>query len=175
MADSAKRHKPGRHPNSLANLRPAPPAAKGNQLSKSHGARAQVPESRLAAKARAIEAEVADTAPVRAQGGGLPAHDAMLVRLLARALCRLEDVEVWIDEHGAIDRRGRPRSVLRWEARLRREVAGYLDALGMTPKARVKLGVDLARQADLAQAMSEPDLERRRRLMREAGVEEDDE
>jgi len=122
-----------------------------------------------------IYEEQAEAAPVRAANGDLPVYDRALVRLLAQALCRLEDVTPWLDKHGAFDRRGKPRSALRWEARLRREVAGYLDAMGMTPKARARLGVDLARTADLASAMSEPDPERRKRLMAEAGVEDDDE
>ncbi len=45
-----------------------------------------------------------------------------------------------------------------------------LDALGMTPRSRAKLGLDLARAADLATAMSEPDPVKRERLLREAGV-----
>jgi len=112
---------------------------------------------------------------VRAPSGDLPIYDRALVRLLAQSLCRLEDVTPWLDKHGAFDRRGKPRSALRWERLLRKEAAEYLDAMGMTPKARARLGVDLARTADLATAMSEPDPERRKRLMADAGLEDDDE
>ena len=58
---------------------------------------------------------------------------------------------------------------------MRREAADYLDALGMTPKSRAKLGLDLQRTVDLASAMSEPDAERRAELLREAGIEEEGE
>jgi hypothetical protein len=50
-----------------------------------------------------------------------------------------------------------------------------LDALGIGPAARARLGVDVARIADLATAMSEPDPERRRVLLREAGLDEEEE
>lgn len=58
--------------------------------------------------------------------------------------------------------------------RMRREASDYLDALGVTPKSRAKLGLDLARTTDLATAMSEPNDERRAELLREAGVEADE-
>jgi hypothetical protein len=44
--------------------------------------------------------------------------------------------------------------VLSLETKLRREAAEYLDALGMTPKSRARLGVDLVRARDLAQEWS---------------------
>jgi hypothetical protein len=82
----------------------------------------------------------------------------------------LEDVGGWLDVHGVLDRRGRERSAARWERRLRGEALRYLDALGMTPKSRARLGLDLARTADLATAMSEPDPQRRAELLRQAGL-----
>jgi hypothetical protein len=45
-----------------------------------------------------------------------------------------------------------------------------LDSLGMTPRSRAALGLDIARGIDLAQAMSEPDPEKRRELLRRAGL-----
>ena len=54
---------------------------------------------------------------------------------------------------------------------MRREASDYLDALGMTPRSRAKLGLDLVRAApDMATIMSEPDPERKRALAAEAGV-----
>lgn len=147
---------------------PAPPT--GNRRAVSHGAHAQVLPARLDAKAQAVYVELAADAPVRGQDGDLPAHDREMVRLLARCLCRLEDVSAWLDEHGVLDRRGKVRSAALWERRLRSEAARYLAALGMTPTARAKLGLDLARTVDLATAMSEPDEARRAALLRQAGV-----
>jgi hypothetical protein len=57
---------------------------------------------------------------------------------------------------------------------MRREASDYLDALGMTPNSRAKLGLDLQRTVDLASAMSEPDDARRAELLREAGIEDED-
>ena len=45
-----------------------------------------------------------------------------------------------------------------------------LTVLGMNPRSRAALGLDLARATDLATAMSEPDPDRRAALMSEAGV-----
>jgi phage terminase small subunit len=45
--------------------------------------------------------------------------------------------------------------------------------LGMTPQARAKLGVNLARTADLAQAMSNPDPVKRAQQLRELGLGDD--
>jgi hypothetical protein len=71
----------------------------------------------------------------------------------------LEDVAVWLDEHGTFNRQGRLRSrVLAQEERLRGETMRYLQELGMTPRARAKLGVDLAHSQSLASRMAEADV-----------------
>jgi hypothetical protein len=147
-----------------------PPAPKGNRRGLRHGAHAQVLPARLDAVTAAIAAQIAADAPVRAPSGELPAHDREVVVQLARCLCRLDDVGRWLDEHGSLDRRGKVRSAALWERRLRGEALRYLDALGMTPRSRAKLGLDLARTVDLATAMSEPDPRKREQLLREAGV-----
>lgn len=142
----------------------------GNRLAVKHGAHAEVLPSRLDAKAAAIAAELAADAPVRGADGGLPAHDREAVRQLARCLVRLDDVGAYLDEHGPLDRRGRERSACKAERRLRGEAARWLAVLGMTPTSRAKLGLDLARTVSVAEALSEPDAERRADLMREAGL-----
>lgn len=162
----------------------------GNQLGRSHGAYARVAEERLDDKAQRVFDALAADAPVRGPGGGLPAHDAVAVRLLAETLCRLEDVQAWIAEHGVFDVRPKrkaknphnrarsrehrkskdPMRAIEMEDRLMRRAQDMLDALGMTPRSRVKLGLDMARAADLATAMSEEDPQRRAELLRDAGV-----
>src|SRR3954447_19711663 len=77
--------------------------------------------------------------------GALPHSDAARVVVLAMALERLEQVAAWVSEHGPLDRRGRPRPAADLERRLRREVAEHLDSLGMSPRARGRLGLGLAR------------------------------
>ncbi len=157
------------------NAASAPPAPKGNQRGVVHGGYARVARERLDAKARDVYDALASDAPVRGPDGDLPRYDSPLLRLLAMTLCRLEDVEQHIALYGGFDPKTREaRGVLEVEAHLRREAADYLDRLGMSPRSRARLGVDLARTADLATAMSEPDPERRAALLREAGVELDD-
>jgi hypothetical protein len=89
---------------------------------------------------------------------------------------QFERVEADIADHGWRDRKtGEARSVVDLARRLRAEALGYAESLGMTPRSRAKLGLDLQRTIDLATAMSEPDDERRAKLMREAGVGPEDE
>ncbi len=134
----------------------APP---GNQNRKTHGALAKVPADRLSAKAQEVYAQLAGDAPVRDALGDLPRHDQEVVTLAARALCRLEDVTAWLDEHGTFNSKGRTREVvLEREAKLRREAHNYLEALGMDPRSRAKLGVDLAHSQSLSQRMAEADV-----------------
>lgn len=77
--------------------------------------------------------------------------------------------------HGWRDHKtGNPRPVLDVEARLRREALDYAEALGMTPRSRARLGLDLVRTVDMATAMSELDPDRRREQLREAGLEDPD-
>ncbi len=88
---------------------------------------------------------------MRDSDGALPVHDRQVVELLAGALARLQSVGTWLDLHGALDEKGVSRPALDVERRLRNEVARLLDALGMTPKARAALGLDLQRAATGAQ------------------------
>lgn len=159
----------------LANLRPAPPAPPGNDRAATHRGYAAVAAERLQDRERQVYAALAGDAPLRAPDGGLPASDAVVVRLLAEALCRLEDVAGDIRDHGWRERRsGKPRPAVELERRLRQEALDYAEALGMTPRSRARLGLDLARTVDLATALSDPDPQRREELLREAGLGEED-
>jgi hypothetical protein len=128
--------------------------------------------ARLSDKAAAIAAELSANAPVRGPGGALPVHDQEVVRLLAQTLCRLEDLSVWLDKHGVLDRRGKVRSAALWERRLSSQALKLLASLGMTPSSRVRMGLALARTVDLATAMSERDPAKRERLLAEAGLQD---
>lgn len=142
----------------LANLAahpPAPPA--GNQRARRHGGYAQVVASRLDSKVREVFDALAADAPLR-EAGELPAADTALVRLAADCLCRLEDVTANVRDHGVFEQKtGTVRPAVELEGRLRREAADYLDALGMTPRSRARLGLDVARGFDLAEHWAEQD------------------
>ena len=154
-----KPHRTGgsaRHPASLANLRPGGNVAPlGNTQTRKHGAYARIAAERLDEKAREVYDALAADAPLRGDDGGLPSHDAVQVRLLADVLCRLDSVGAWLAGRWATDEGQR---ALEIESKLRREAADYLDALGMTPRSRAKLGLNLARTAgafDLARHWQE--------------------
>jgi hypothetical protein len=156
----------------LANLRAAPPAPPaGNDRAATHRGYARVAPGRRDAKAATVFQALAGDAPLRDSNGSLPRADEWTVRLLAECLCRLEDVSADLDAHGWRDREtGEPRPAMSRETELRREAFGYVEALGMSPRSRARLGLNLARTVDLATALSEPDAARRAELLREAGL-----
>ena len=166
-------HEPARR-RQLANLRRGNNSQPGNTASLRHGAYAVIARGRLEAKQREIFDALSDDAPLRDQDGDLPRHDGAIVALLSSALIRLESINSYLRDHGILDAKGEPRAVLEVEGRIRREAADLLDALGMTPRSRAKLGVDIARSVDLSTAMSEPDPEIRKALLQRAGVLDDD-
>lgn len=141
---------PAAHARQLANLRtaPLPPAPLANQRARTHGGYAAVSHERLGEKALAVFTALAADAPLRDGAGELPAADAALVRLAAECLLRLEDIGQHLGEQGLFDRKGAVRPVVELEGRLRREAADHLDALGMSPRSRGRLGLDLARTAE---------------------------
>jgi hypothetical protein len=163
--------RPAARARQLANLRPAPPAPAGNQRPRTHGAYAVVARERLEEKALAVFDALSADAPLRNPDGQLPAADAVPVRLLAECLCRLDSIGDYLRDFGWRGPDGEPRLVLLdLERRLRAEASDHADALGMTPRSRAKLGLDLQRSVDLSTAMSEPDPARRAELVREAGI-----
>ena len=138
-----------------ANLRNAPAAPRGNQRTRVHGAYAALPAERVDAKVRQVAAALAEDAPVRAADGGLPAADAVAIRQLAEALCRLDDIAEYLSRRGWEDNSGKPRPVLDYEGRLRSHVLDLLRELGMTPRARAALGLDLVRAASAGDRLDE--------------------
>jgi hypothetical protein len=155
----------------IANLKPGPPAGPGNRLAVRHGGYATIARDRIDAKQRQVFDALSEDVPLRDARGELPRHDAAQVALLADVLCRLDDLNAYLAARGYLDGKGKVRPAAELAGRMRREASDYLDALGMTPKSRAKLGLDLQRTVDLASAMSEPDDERRAELLAEAGIE----
>ncbi len=124
-------------------MRGANPAPVGNQRARTHGAFAAIATDRLEAKVAVVFEAIAADAPLRETDGGLPAADTIIVSMLAKTLCRLEDVEQYLALHGIVDGDGAIRPAVEVERRLRADVGDSLDALGMTPRARARLGLDL--------------------------------
>lgn len=140
----------------LANLQPgAKTAPVGNQRARRHGAYAAISRERLDAEgAKILDALEAD-APLRDPDGALPAADGVVVRLLAASLVRLERVESYIALHGIVDEDGELRPVVELERRLRAEALDHSEALGMTPRSRARLGLELVRAAATAEDAAE--------------------
>lgn len=146
---------PERRARQLANLRQTP-APVGNVRALSHGGTARKATLvRAGSWAERIFAELEAEAPLRDEAGGLPLHDRQAVELLASALARIEAVEGWLATRPPVDEKGRPWPAEDVALRLRREAAGLLEALGMTPTSRAKLGLDLTRSATLAELMAQ--------------------
>jgi hypothetical protein len=142
----------------LANLRDAPPAPPaGNTRSMRHGGRATAKTLPVAGKARAIYDELASETPLRDGDGALPAADRVAVEMLALCLCRIESIAAHLELVGILDEHGEPRSLLELERRLRAEAGDHCRQLGLTPRARVAIGLDFVRgkAVDLATLLSE--------------------
>lgn len=153
------------------NLRTGPKAPKRNTRSVVHHGRTEhaVIPGTDEARAEIVEA-LAAAAPVRDPDGGLPAADAAIVEVAARELARIRNVDDWLARHGVLDRRGHVRPAAGYLEKATRTLDRLLNSLGMNPRSRAVLGLDLARQQDMATAMSEPDPEKRRSMLRDAGV-----
>ncbi len=157
--------RPAARARQLENLRPAPAPPDGNRRAVSHGGYARVGGERMASKVRELHEAMGEDLPLRASDGGVPPADSARLSLAARALARLEDVERYHEAFGWRDEKtGDPRPSVELERRLRSEVADHLDALGCSPTSRARLGLDLQRGIDLAQAMAaDAEAERRER------------
>lgn len=163
-----KKYPAGKHPNSIANLRRAVDAEPKNTRAAKHLAYAE--DDKLPTREIAeVEAAIAAAVPVRAVDGDAPAADAAVIRLTAQVVVRQRHVSDWLDRHGMFHR-GKLRPVVEKLGTIERQLADLLDSLGMTPRSRAKLGLDLVRTVSLAEAMSEPEPERRRELLRQAGI-----
>ncbi|HEX5527223.1 MAG TPA: hypothetical protein VFX44_08530 [Solirubrobacterales bacterium] len=163
-ADEAKRER------QLANLTPAPPAPAGNTRAVKHGAES---DRLIAPLADRLVPDVLDANPHLD-----PLRDGAAIVRYARLVARIEHVWAWLDEQPdpVFDDRdaGTTHPVFgrleRWERQ-----AGMMErALAIAPLTRAHLGLAYAAAADLSTAMSERDPERRRELMRQAGVELDE-
>jgi hypothetical protein len=144
-------------------------AKPGNDLAVKHGGHAQIVAGELAD----VAAQITAALPVKHQA------DEWAVAELADALIRLHRFRAWLAEHDPWKQRGKMqlakvKSAMRWEERYAGRVLRLLKELGMTPAARAKLGVDIARSVSLAEAMSEPNPTKRAALLEQAGLEAGD-
>jgi hypothetical protein len=124
-------------------------AAPGNTRAVSHGAFSERLVGPIAEEI--LEAVVELCAGLPAEQPGFAAARA----LLARKLARLSMVSQHLDSNGYMNQRGNPRPSVKLELELLRSVEVTLAALGLTPSAAAKLGVDLARSHTLSDELED--------------------
>jgi hypothetical protein len=139
----------------LANLRNAPPAPAGNQRSVTHGAYAAIAEAELRDEELRVYQALGADVPVRGDGGGLPREDSIIVRQLAEALVRLNRLTSHVVARGIQRDDGSLRPAVELELRVRGHVLDLLRELGMTPRARAALGLDLVRVQSAGERLQE--------------------
>jgi hypothetical protein len=147
-----------RHPASLANLRPVKGGPVGNSLAVKHGAYARVTEAELEGKVAEVYRALGQDLPLREPDGSAPAADTVPLRLLAKTLVRLDRIADFVARRGYEDEHGKLREVVGYELKLRGHALDLARELGMTPRARAALGVDVVRAAqsfDLARHWQE--------------------
>ena len=135
-----------------------------------HGLRSRQPGPLLGTAAREIVDALADAVPLRGPDGDVMPQFIPAVESAALDLIIVQRVLGYLTAHGFEDARGRLRGEVEGLSRANARLMAKLADLGATPTSYARLGFDVARTADLATAMSEPDPERRRALMAEAGV-----
>lgn len=129
----------------LANLNRGGPTIPGNRSAVRHGAHARISRDRLEARVAEMRDALAEDAPVKSNA------DSVVLTELAQAQCRLDDVRSYITQHGLLTDKGEVRPAVELERRLVGQVLDISEAMGMTPRSRAKLGLDIQRGLDLAQ------------------------
>jgi hypothetical protein len=120
------------------NLKPVEP---GNTRALTHGVTATL---HLAPRTEAIAADLTARVPAYSES------DQPTVWLLAGVLAQIESGRDYLAEHGMLDGKGKPRPVMNVLTTLQNSAARLCDQLGLSPTSRARLGVDLAKGADLA-------------------------
>jgi hypothetical protein len=149
-----------------------PNAPKGNKRGVRHGGLVTRKSSaiEMAAKQEELEAALAKAAPARAPGDKLPIHDKHIVGLLAATMVQFDNMTEFSREHGFLDEHGDPLTFVDVYGKVADRIARLLDKMGMTPASRAKLGLALVKQATLAEALSEPDRDKRMEMLNDLGV-----
>lgn len=163
---------PAKRATQLANLRPGAGGGDGGlQRAVRHGAYAAVTEAEMEAKVLELVEAIGEDLPVREVDGGVPAADAIPLRLLAETLIRRERVRETELRRGIETDDGRLRGVVEYGLRLDGQAIKLCEQLGLTPVARARLGVDLVRAQAGARSLSdELDSARRAREQRETSA-----
>ena len=138
---------PAKRARQLANLKRAPAAPAGNVRAVRHGALRRVLDS---ADLDAAEQRIRDA--LRDDLVLYDASDEAIIRALADTLCRLDSLADYFRRRGIEDSKGALREgALDLERRLRAQALDLAGELGMTPRSRLALGLDLVRTEQAAE------------------------
>jgi hypothetical protein len=149
---------PAARARSLANLRAGSGGDRGLQRATKHGAYAVIAERELDGKVRELFDAIGADLPVRDFDGGVPAQDAIPLRMLAETLLRRERVRETELRHGIEAPDGKLRGVVEFGLRLDGQALRLCEQLGLTPAARAKLGLDLVRAQSASDRLLDADL-----------------
>jgi hypothetical protein len=131
----------------LANLRRGGPVQPGNANRLVHGGWSRALVADVSDEVAELMAALGDVAPVRDYDGRLPAADLIAVERAARLLRRYRALDAWLDLHGVIDdKTGAEKPAARLAHDVGESLGRALEALGMDPRSRAKLGLDLVRR-----------------------------
>jgi hypothetical protein len=148
---------PERRERQLANLKRGanPVTPKGEpSTALNHGGRSKLLYRDVGAEVYELMDALGEAVPVRNADGSVPAADIAAIEYAARALKRYRHLSTWCDAHGRIEEKtGDVKSAAQYELQAERSLAAALDALGMTPTSRAKLGLDLQRTAASAEEL----------------------
>lgn len=131
---------------SMANLKRGGGVGKGAQVALKNGTRAKLPVGDIASARQELQEALADAAPLRDPDGNLPKADAVAIEVVAAALARYKHMQEYLERVGAFSSGGKLRfTLVRELRRSEKQLLAELHELGLTPRGRAALGLDLAR------------------------------
>lgn len=137
---------------SMANLRKAPPAKRGNRNAVKHGARAKQPIGDVPKARTDMQRYLAARAPLRDKDGNLPEYDEPAMEILSYGFSRIRKLWAELDRLGPVTNTGRLRyALVREIRRSEKQLFQQLSQMGMTAQGRANLGLSLAATAHIQQ------------------------
>jgi hypothetical protein len=173
-----------RNPNSLANLRPNPdklvPGAgawrPGVAPHLEHGLRSRDPSPEVIDPVLDLVLDDLETkVPIRDEHGQVPPWLREMAWSAAIAKLQVIRCSRYLAQHGDTDAQGRLRPEVEALSKTNDRYQRSLERLAMTVPSHMRSGLDAARTVDSASAMSAPDDKRRVELLREAGLDPEEE
>jgi hypothetical protein len=148
---------PAARARSLQNLKKPKGAQKGQQVALKNGTRAKNPVGDIAAARQEMAEALAEAAPLRDKDGNLPKADAIAVEVVAAALARYRHMQEYLERVTPFTTGQRLRyTLVRELRRTEKQLLAELHELGMTPRGRAALGLDVARAGAEAQKAGTP-------------------